>query len=96
MSFPYSHGVIQIGCTVSERMDIIMSGNKDLRELTLEDMEKVSGGTDQKDFVDYWVKDHPCPKCGEKDANFLRLRIHSSSCAQIECRKCGKRYKVYK
>jgi hypothetical protein len=58
---------------------------KNMRELTLEDMEKVSGGTDQKDFVDYWVKDHPCPKCGEKDANFLRLEFHTDFLAQIEC-----------
>ena len=42
--------MIQIGCTVSERMDIIMSGNKDLRELTLDDMNKVSGGV-QKTVV---------------------------------------------
>ena len=68
---------------------------KKMRELSMDEMDKVSGG-DIKDHVEYWVKDHPCPNCGKRYANFLRLRIHSSSCAQIECRKCGKRYKVYK
>ena len=94
MWFPYSHGVIQIGCTVSERMDIIMSGNKDLRELTLEDMEKVSGGTEIQDHVEYWVKDHPCPKCGEKDANSFHLMSHAIFYAQIECLKCGEIFSV--
>ena len=71
---------------------------KKMRELNLDEMDKISGGggTDIQDHVEYWVKDHPCPKCGEKYVNFLRLRIHSSSCAQIECMKCSERYFVYK
>ena len=70
---------------------------KKMRELNLDEMDKISGGgKDIQDNVEYWVKDHPCPKCGEKYASFLRLRIHSSSYAQIECIKCGERYNVYK
>ena len=95
MWFPYSHGVIQIGCTVSERMDIIMSGNKDLRELSMDEMDKVSGG-DIKDHVEYWVKDHPCPKCGEKDAVCLRLVSQNGFRAQIICQTCGEMYFVHK
>ena len=71
---------------------------KKMRELGMEEMDRVSGGggTDQKDFVDYWVKDHPCPKCGEKDANFLLLVFHFDHYAQIVCIKCGEKFDVFK
>ena len=47
-------------------MDIIMSGNKDLRELTLEDMEKVSGGMhDREENRRYEIfEGGNCPHCG--------------------------------
>ena len=78
MWFPYSHGVIQIGCTVSERMDIIMSGNKDLRELTLEDMEKVSGGMhDREENRRYEIfEGGNCPHCGRYFATDRELNNH--------------------
>ena len=69
---------------------------KKMRELNLDEMDKISGGGKVQDNVEYWVNDHPCPKCGEKRANFLLLRNHSSSHAQIECRKCHEIYFVYK
>ena len=70
---------------------------KKMRELNLDEMDKISGGgKDIQDNVEYWVKDHPCPKCGVKGAHFYKLIYHASFYAQIECRKCGKRYKVYK
>ena len=68
---------------------------KKMRELSMDEMDKVSGG-DIKDHVEYWVKDHPCPKCGVKNVRFYRLMNHSISCAQIECIKCCERYNVYK
>ena len=68
---------------------------KKMRELSMDEMDKVSGG-DIKDSLYYWVKDHPCPKCGEKDANFLLLVFHFDHYAQIECIKCGEKFDVIK
>ena len=71
---------------------------KKMRELGMEEMDRVSGGggTDRLDNVEYWVKDHPCPQCGENDANSFYLMNHAIFYAQILCIKCGERFFVYK
>ena len=68
---------------------------KKMRELSMDEMDKVSGG-DIKDSLYYWVKDHPCPKCGENRVACLRLEFHDYSYAQIECIKCGEKFDVIK
>ena len=70
---------------------------KKMRELGMEEMDRVSGGggTDTLDNVEYWVKDHPCPKCGEKNEACLRLEFHDFVCAQIRCLTCGEIYHSY-
>ena len=69
---------------------------KKMRELNLDEMDKISGGggTDIQDHVEYWVKDHPCPKCGVKGARFFKLMDHSVSAANIRCLNCKKNFIV--
>ena len=71
---------------------------KKMRELNLDEMDKISGGggTDIQDHVEYWVKDHPCPNCGVKEAYWFYLMSHATSFAQIECNNCGEKFYVSK
>ena len=71
---------------------------KKMRELDLDEMDKISGGggTEIQDHVEYWVKDHSCPKCGVKGAYFFKLMEHSSSSALISCLYCGEIFEVRK
>lgn len=63
---------------------------KKMRELNLDEMDKISGGggTDKKDCVEYWMKDRPCPKCGVKGSRSFKLMEHSASAANIRCLNC--------
>ena len=33
--------------------------DKNMREISMDEMDRVSGGTARQDYVEYWVKDHP-------------------------------------
>ena len=67
---------------------------KNMREISMEEMDRVSGGTDRQDYVEYWVEDHPCPHCRIKDAHFYKLMEHSSSSALIRCLNCSEVFVV--
>ena len=70
---------------------------KRIRELSMDEMEKVSGGgTDATDTIAYWAKGHPCPNCGESRLNWLQLVSHTTCAAIIQCYSCGKMYEVSK
>ena len=62
---------------------------KNMREISMDEMDRVSGGTVRQDYVEYWVKDHPCPRCRIKGADFYKLMEHSISSALIRCLNCS-------
>ena len=69
-----------------------------MRELSMDEMNKVSGGsgTDKKDGISYWIKDNPCPNCGESRESRLKLISHTCGSAYIYCYSCYQKYKVHK